>query len=527
MRNVSAMYLKVFFSCLVLIFLCLFPGFSLDVGIDANAPISAATGDIAAPAQVVAETGAHYVRVNFILGPWASPHDASHHGTGGLSWFETYDQIVNSFVSRGVKVYGLIGAEAVHSSAGGVNTEQYVQDYKTNFVEIVGHFNDRVRIFESFNEPNDWAGGSSAQVEPYWFARMLEQIYLGVKYDDGHTSDSAWQATLVSGPLFSHDLDNVASYFHDVTDAGINQLHWEDVKTQTGSYPLDGLGYHIYVRQGSSDPVEIRNKMKSNLDAIWGALENLEGSATPKKIYVSEIGWTTDYVPEAAQADNLDTAFNFLRQDQRIQLAVWFCLKDFPSGHYGIFRTTGLGASDRKPSWYRFYNQAKPAFDTLQNGGFETGDLTGWTGYGELDGVHPSPWFADIGAYEGAYFYGAAANWGTKNGGLFQRIRANGEEEVTVTAWIRTYRVGGDTGDVACRLGLDPSGFVDPSSGSIAWTDWTESPEGWSIIQKILVPESDAITIFLDYRQAAPEWNITCFDNVELVNPGPAVFGLY
>ena len=519
--------LKILLCCGIVMSLCLSPAFSLDIGIDTNAPISAATGDIAVPAQVVAETCARYVRVNFILGPWAAPHDATLHGSGNLTWFQTYDQIVNSFVSRGVKVYGLIGAEAVHSSAGGVNNEQYVQDYKANFVEIVGHFKDRVRIYESFNEPNDWAGGSSAQVEPYWFARMLEQIYLGVKYEDNHTSDSSWQATLVSGPLFSHDLDTVAPYFQDVANAGKSQLHWENVKTLTGSYPLDGLGYHIYVRQGSSDPVDIRNKMKSNLDSIWEAFTDLEGAGTHKKIYVSELGWTTDYVTETVQADNLDTSFNFLRQDSLVQLVIWFCLKDFPSGHYGIFRQSGLNVSDRKPSWYRFYNQANPVYDTLQNGGFETGNLTGWTGYGELDGVHSGPWLAEIQPYEGAYFYGAAANWGTKNGGLFQRIRATSVEEMTVSARIRTYRVGGSPGDVACRLGIDPFASVDPDSDLIAWTDWTESPAGWSRIHRIAAPEAEAITIFLEYRQAAPEWNIVCFDNVSLVNPGPAVFGLY
>lgn len=493
------------------------PSLALDIGIDTNAPISAVTGDIAAPVQTVADTGTTYVRVNFILGPWNSPHDATPHGSGNLTWFQTYDEIVNGFVSRGINIYGLIGAEAVHSSASGLNEEQYVQDYKANFVEIVGHFKDRIRIYESFNEPNDWAGGSTAQVQPHWFARMLEEIYLGVKYEDGHSSDSSWQVDLISGPFFSHDLDNAASYFQGVIDAGKDDLHWNEVKTKTGSYPLDGLGYHIYVKQGSSDPSDIRNKMKSNLDAIWGVFKGLEGEATPKKIYVSEVGWTTDYVTETVQADNLDTTFNYLRDDSRIRLAVWFCLKDFPSGHYGIFRESGLGLSDRKPSWYRFYNQAKPPFASLQNGGFETGDLTGWTGYGQLDGVQTGSWFAGIEANEGDYFYGAAANWGQKNGGLFQRVKVSPGETVRLSSMVRTYRVGGSEGDTSCRIGVHPNGAADPLDGAVVWSDWMETSNIWSPVQIQAEPGEDVVTIFFEYKQQAPEWNITAFDRITLL----------
>ncbi|MBN1903016.1 cellulase family glycosylhydrolase [Candidatus Sumerlaeota bacterium] len=489
---------------------------AFEVGIDTNAPISAITGDIAAPAQTVADTGATFVRVNFILGPWSSPHDSTPHGAANRTWFQTYDEIVNGFVNRGVKVYGLIGAEAVHSSASGLNEEQYVQDYKANFVEIVGHFKDRIRIFESFNEPNDWAGGGTAQVQPYWFARMLEEIYLGAKYEDGHSSETSWQVDLVSGPLFSHDLDNVASYLQDVIDAGINDLHWNEVLAKTGSYPLDGLGYHIYVKQGSSDPSEIRHAMKSNLDAVWNVFTGLEGEDIDKKIYVSELGWTTDYVTESVQADNLDTAFNYLRSDSRIQLGVWFCLKDFPGGHYGIFCESGLGLSDRKPSWYRFYYQAKPPFSSLQNRGFETGDLSGWSGYGERDGVQSGSWFAGMEAFEGEYFYGAAANWGQKNGGLLQRVRIPAGETVRLSGMVRTYRVGGSAGDTACRIGIHPNGSDDHLNGEIVWSDWMETSNVWSPVQVQTVLVEDVVAVFLEYKQNAPEWNITAFDDITL-----------
>jgi len=647
--------------------LCGGDGYSAWVAIDTNAPISAATGDIATPMQVVAETGTEYVRVNFILGPWSSPADATHHGSQNLSWFETYDIIINGFVSRGVKVYGLIGAEAVHSSTTNLNSDQYVNDYAANFVQIVGHFKDRVRVYEGFNEPNDWAGGTTAQVQPYWFAKMLEEIYRGVKINDGHKNDSSWQVTLVSGPVFSHDQDTVATYFNQVYSEGKNNLGWSEVKTMAGSYPLDGIGYHIYVAQGSNNADTIRQKMLVNINAIWEVVQSNEETTTTKKLWISEFGWRNDYVgSETAQAQNLETGFGVLLPDSRIQLATWFCLKDFPSGYYGLFRVSGTSDADKKPAWYSFNSIAianrtpldsfflsntlpkemsaeetapisitikntgnlswsgigeenpirlsagnenaqtgflnsfiwsnfqyggycvspidakaflgetvspnqqtsisfsiKPPYksgafpfsarmfnsdsseffgdsignyilvrknleNALLNYGFESGNLAGWTKFGEVDGAISGTWFADITAKEGSYFVGSAANYGTKNGGLFQQIDAFSESTYGARVFIRTYRVGGMEGDTACRLGLDPEGGIEPSTSSILWTSWVESEGQWTPIYQFTNPSAPKITFFLQFRQQAPDWNITCFDDCillpPLLNPNRSLF---
>ncbi len=350
-------------------------GYSAWVCIDTNAPISASTGDIAAPTQIVANTGTEYVRVNFILGPWTSPSDATKRGSQQKSWFETYDIIIDGFVSRGVKVYGLIGAEAVHSSSSNLNSDEYIADYVSNFVQIVEHFKDRIRVYESFNEPNDWAGGTTSQVQPLYFAKMLEQIYRAIKIDNGHSSDPSWQVTLVSGPLFSHDMDTVAPYFSQVYSNGINNLGWTDVKNLTGSYPLDGIGYHIYIAQGATDEPTIKNKMDENLNAIWNTITSYEGTSTPKKLWISEFGWRVSYVgTEAAQANNLEMSFGILLPDKRIQLATWFCLKDFDGDGYGIFRQSGTTDADKKQSWFSF-NKIALANRSPYNASFVSNNL--------------------------------------------------------------------------------------------------------------------------------------------------------
>lgn len=626
------------------------------VGIDTNAPISASTGSIVAPVQVVAETGTEYVRVNFILGPWTSPSDITPHGSQNTTWFNTYDTIINGFVSRGVKVYGLIGAEAVHSSTTNLNTDQYVNEYVANFVQIVEHFKDRIQIFESFNEPNDWAGGTSAQVQPLWFAKMLEKIYRAVKIDNGHNSDPSWQVTLVSGPLFSHDQDTVASYFSQVYYEGIINLGWTEVKNLTGSYPLDGIGYHIYVAEGTTDETTIKNKMTGNINAIWNTIVNYEGAGTAKGLWISEFGWRVSYVgTEDAQAQNLEKGFGVLLADSRIKLATWFCLKDFDAGGYGLFRINGTSETDKKPAWFSFnkialankvpldssfiYNnipkemkanetqqititvkntgsktwsgigidnpyrlasanqnaqtgyindftwsnflyggvfnsptdtqaylgktlatneQADFSFaitspnksggyafsarmyDTLEMGyfggflggnllvqknnenaltnpGFEFGNISEWIQFGDVDGVISGTWFAGIKSEEGNYFLGSAANYGSKNGGVFQQVNVLSESTYAARAFIRTYHEG--SGESACRIGLDPTGGTNPSSTSIVWSPWIASDGKWTPIYTFTIPTSKKITMFLEGHQAASVWNATCFDDCVLV-PG-------
>jgi hypothetical protein len=326
------------------------------LALDAGAPIDASSGAISAriTADVIAPTGADYVRINCILGPWSSPEDQTRRGPSSLTWLETYDQVVDTLMRQGLQIYMLIGGEAVHSGAPTINSQAWIDDYTYNFVSIVDHFKDRVRIYESFNEPNDWAGGSSAQLQPYWFAAALQNVYLNVKYFNGHEGDSSWDVTLVSGPLFSHDQDNGASYLASVYEAGRSQLAWDWCHSTYGTYPLDGVGYHLYVAQGTTDAALVTNAMNGNLGAIYNQLTALEGSST-KKLWISELGWSSDAVGEQGQAENVTTGMNLLLKDSRIELATWFTTQDWPGGSWGLYRANGLSTGDQKAAYSAYY----------------------------------------------------------------------------------------------------------------------------------------------------------------------------
>lgn len=333
------------------------PARALLVSLDPGAPISETTGQIYLNASYIRASGARYARVNFILGPWSSPTDTTRRGPQSLTWKETYDQIINNLVAQGIEVYALIGAQAVRSSSS-LNSSQYVSDYAANFTTIVGQFKDRVRVYESFNEPNDWAGGTTAQVTPYYFARMLKSIYQSVKIDNGHLNDPSWQVTLVSGPLFSHDQDTVASYFSQVYQEGISKLGWNAFKTSYGTYPLDGIGYHIYVALGSNTEQAVINAENKNLNAIWATITSYEGMDTPKRLWISEWGWNTAYISEAEQARNLTLVFNLYKNDSRIAFANWFQISDFGANDkWGLYRGA-ITDANKKPSWQAFYDFA-------------------------------------------------------------------------------------------------------------------------------------------------------------------------
>ncbi len=527
---------------------------ALVIDLNVNAPIDPGTGNIAGQIQPggIAQTGVDSVRVNCILGPWSSPADTALHGSPGRTWFQTYDAIVDGFVAQGIDVYMLIGAEAVAgSSRAAFATEGWTQAYAANFAAIAEHFRDRVFVYEGFNEPNDWAGGASAQVEPRWFAYQTQRIYEAVKIGPGgsHLGDPSYQnLTIVTGPLFTHEIggppgDSGGPYWTAAANAGIGGdaaipgLDWGGVMAATGSYPYDGIGLHIYVRGETDSVPQITGSFQAKIDAMWSAMTAVEplGAATPKRIWISEFGWNRDSLATGlgaanaadAQGRNLSTAYQILRADGRVALGSWFSLVDFGGvgNTWGLY-SGALAPASRNPAWWFLRWESLIGAGTPNaalNAGFEAATLAEWTGFGDTDGVVTGPWFAGITPRTGARFHGTAANFGARDGGgVRQTFAATPGSPVAAGVWVRTYREGGSGGDTACRVGLDRSGGTDPQAAGVVWSEWTESPDFWRPVCVASTATGGSFTVFLQHRQAAPVWNVTCFDDAVVLG-GTAV----
>ncbi|HEX6837806.1 MAG TPA: hypothetical protein VF334_14600, partial [Polyangia bacterium] len=159
-----------------------------------------------AAARAVEATGTTWARLNFRLDVWSAPDDATRRGPEMLTWLEAYDRLVDELTTHGVQVYGQIGAESV-PGGGEPDSDDHVQRYAAAFVQIVDHFRDRVRVYETFNEPNNWRDAKSKRpaVAPLYYAKELQEIYLNTKYYNNRSQDPCAQVTIVSGALFSSE----------------------------------------------------------------------------------------------------------------------------------------------------------------------------------------------------------------------------------------------------------------------------------------------------------------------------------
>src|SRR5581483_9713942 len=117
-------------------------------------------------------------------------------------------------------------------------------------VQVVDHLRDRVRTYEVVNEPNNWIRADYPALDAPSFARVLARVYTDVKL--AHRGDPCWQVTLVSGALFAFRQDtgvanDASSYLDETYRAGIATEGWTAIHGMAGTYPLDGVGYHIYL----------------------------------------------------------------------------------------------------------------------------------------------------------------------------------------------------------------------------------------------------------------------------------------
>ncbi|HEX6287539.1 MAG TPA: hypothetical protein VFZ66_00035 [Herpetosiphonaceae bacterium] len=308
-------------------------------------------------ADQLAASGARYARVNF-RNPW---------GTDTAQFYQTYDTIVNRLRARGIEPIGLLSNEFLSGSQaqwqensyerfGGDGHNTYIDTFGYQAARVAQHFEGRVYYWEIWNEPNCYATSSPwdgytgcSYIYPSNFAALLAHVWTQVRYYN------QFNVQIISGGLFGHEIGGMnqtsagATYLRETYNVGINVGSWNWILGNAGQYPLDHIGQHIYISQGSTVS---SSSLQTYLGWVRSAYTAYEGSNTWKRTFITEIGWRTDAVSESTQAANLRTTFNVSQNTWYVALTCWFFLRD----QYGWSEKWGLLRADgsAKPAWNDF-----------------------------------------------------------------------------------------------------------------------------------------------------------------------------
>lgn len=337
---------------------------TLQTGIQPGQPIndSGAVLINASVADKMASTGAKWVRINFRLGPYSSDN---------AQFYAAYDSIVNNLKSKNLQVVGLVSNESYpggqaswvannRENTGGDGNNSYITQFCQQFARIAKHYENQITYWEVWNEPNAYnsqpspgvfQGGSF--IYPSNFAALLTECHAQVHHYN------KINVQIISGGVFGHNIGGGynsgsagADYIDSTYNMGINvtgKFTW--AKNTYGSYPLDAIGQHIYMDEGTTLNTTQYNNY---LDYVHNVLTKWEGTASPKKTWITEFGWGTNHVNDSLQASNLLSALNVYSGKSYVATAIWFQLDDVPVSNlfYGLYRTDGT----KKPAWDTFNN---------------------------------------------------------------------------------------------------------------------------------------------------------------------------
>ncbi len=308
-------------------------------------------------ADQLAASGAQYIRLNF-KNPWGSDTPA---------FYQAYDTIVGRLRARGLQVIGLLSNEFLAGSqadwqdnnferTGGDGHNTYIDTFGYQAGRVASHFHGQIYYWEIWNEPNcyaeaswEWGYIGCSYIYPSNFAALLSHVWTQLRFYNN------FNVQIISGGLFGHEIGGMnetsagANYLRETYDFGINYGSWSWILANAGQYPLDHIGQHIYISQGSTVS---SSALQTYLNWVRNAYATYEGGGTWKRTFVTEIGWRTDAVSETTQATNLRTTYNVTQNTWYVTTACWFFLHDSTawSEKWGLLRANGSA----KPAWNEF-----------------------------------------------------------------------------------------------------------------------------------------------------------------------------
>lgn len=322
-------------------------------GLNAGAPIWNGSIEFTPEkAAAFAGTGTQSIRVNFRLDGGATSWDATQ--------LAMYDQVIANARNAGLQVLGLFSNETVAGGQAAWNDDpdqdglnSYVSEFASTAHFLASRYQNDIRRWELWNEPNAWTNPSYASnpqnaggtyILPRVYARLLSETYRAL---DAAALIGPEGAKIVSGGLFAHDIGGSFSTAMDYMQQVYNQSSvWNSMQSDFGRrYPWDDFGYHFYISQGSAVPT-------SQLASYFNAVRATQtANYDPATIAVTEFGWqTVGTNTQELQRDNMATAYDFLELQSYISDTYWYQWTDDGTGGWGIVD----GAGQPKLSYHEF-----------------------------------------------------------------------------------------------------------------------------------------------------------------------------
>lgn len=305
-------------------------------GLNVHAPGGA---DLTQIFDATQSAGFGWVRVDFV---WAAIEPAP-----GEFDFRAYDAIVDAAAARGLSVLAILGYTPDWATDGpeGSGVPRDPADWQGFCSQVATRYAGRVERFELWNEPNQsafWAGSRSQ--------------YINVIVKPGSAAlHAANPAARVGGPALAH-----------LVSGGSDWYRWLYDVLQSASDSLDFVTHHVYDNDGDGD---ITKKLTgstrfANQPSLWDienpsvreVLKNV-GWYPSRPVWLTETGWNTSQVSEAAQAAYatglLDTWFTGVEGKSWIDRVFLYEARDgVGDDAFGLLRADG---------------SPKPAYDAVKS----------------------------------------------------------------------------------------------------------------------------------------------------------------